>query len=207
MTRVLVVARGAAARARLETLLAGARGLRLVPAQPGVPVGRQINELSPDVLLLDLDVAGLETVLGEGWRATRVGAVLLVDSPRRVAAEAALARGPVRAVLPREATAGEIVAAAEAVAAGLVVFHPEALRPRATRSLGAEGAPVEPLTGRELEVLAMLAEGLGNKTIAAKLGISTHTAKFHVAAILAKLGAGSRTEAVTIGMRRGLVAI
>jgi DNA-binding CsgD family transcriptional regulator len=53
----------------------------------------------------------------------------------------------------------------------------------------------------------MLAEGLGNKTIAVRLGISTHTAKFHVASILAKLGAGSRTEAVTVGMRRGLVVI
>ena len=53
----------------------------------------------------------------------------------------------------------------------------------------------------------MLAEGLGNKIIAARLGISSHTAKYHVASILAKLGAGSRTEAVTIGMRRGLVTI
>ena len=63
------------------------------------------------------------------------------------------------------------------------------------------------LTAREMEVLGMLADGLGNKIIAARLGISAHTAKFHVASIMAKLGAGSRTEAVTIGMRRGLVVI
>jgi DNA-binding NarL/FixJ family response regulator len=100
------------------------------------------------------------------------------------------------------------------VAAGLVVLHPEALadalagRPR-REALPARAVadPAQPLTAREIEVLGMLAEGLGNKTIAVRLGISTHTAKFHVASILAKLGAGSRTEAVTVGMRRGLVVI
>jgi DNA-binding NarL/FixJ family response regulator len=123
-------------------------------------------------------------------------------------------RGLVRAVLPRDATSGEILAAIDAVAAGLVVLHPEALadalagRPR-REALPARAVadPAQPLTAREIEVLGMLAEGLGNKTIAVRLGISTHTAKFHVASILAKLGAGSRTEAVTVGMRRGLVVI
>jgi DNA-binding NarL/FixJ family response regulator len=65
----------------------------------------------------------------------------------------------------------------------------------------------EELTAREQEVLALVARGLPNKTIAAELGISEHTAKFHVAAILAKLGATSRTEAAHIGARRGLVAL
>ena len=91
-------------------------------------------------------------------------------------------------------------------AAGLVALHPDALR-RAPRPVRAEPDRAQPLTGREIEVLGMLAEGLGNKVIAARLGISTHTVKFHVASILSKLGAGSRTEAVSIGMRRGLVAI
>ena len=65
----------------------------------------------------------------------------------------------------------------------------------------------EPLNERETEILAMMAEGLGNKLIAARLGISRHTAKFHVASILDKLRAESRTEAVTIGLRRGLILI
>lgn len=69
------------------------------------------------------------------------------------------------------------------------------------------GALIEPLTPRELQVLRMLADGLGNKEIASKLGISDHTAKFHVTQILGKLGAGSRTEAVAIGIRRGIVPI
>ena len=63
------------------------------------------------------------------------------------------------------------------------------------------------LTPRELEVLRMLAEGEANKTIAWKLGISEHTAKFHVASILTKLDAGSRAEAVAIGIRKGMIML
>ena len=73
-----------------------------------------------------------------------------------------------------------------------------------TRSPGLEELR-EALTPRESEVLQMLASGLGNKEIAAKLAISEHTVKFHVASILGKLGASSRTEAVSLGIRRGLV--
>jgi len=100
-------------------------------------------------------------------------------------------------VLPLSASPQELAAAIEAVAAGLLVTHP------ATRS-----APVlEELTPREIEVLRLLADGDGNKTIAYRLGISEHTVKFHVSSILAKLGAGSRTEAVTLGLRRGLILL
>ena len=65
----------------------------------------------------------------------------------------------------------------------------------------------EELTGREIEVLRLLAEGLGNKEVASRLGISDHTVKFHISSILAKLGAGRRTEAVTIGIRMGLILL
>jgi len=117
-------------------------------------------------------------------------------------------------VLPRNSSAAEISAAIEAVAAGLFVFHPSdvdavpAARPREPESAGAPGAGlVEALTPREVEVLRLLAEGLGNKEIAARLNISEHTAKVHVASIMGKLGATSRTEAVTLGIRHGLVMI
>jgi DNA-binding NarL/FixJ family response regulator len=63
------------------------------------------------------------------------------------------------------------------------------------------------LTRRELSVLRLVAHGLGNKEIASELGISTHTVKYHLASLLAKLGVHSRTEAVTIGLRRGLVPL
>jgi DNA-binding CsgD family transcriptional regulator len=67
--------------------------------------------------------------------------------------------------------------------------------------------PNQALTPREIEVLGMLAEGLGNKAIAWRLDISEHTVKFHVGSILAKLNASSRTEAVTLGIRQGLILL
>jgi DNA-binding NarL/FixJ family response regulator len=110
----------------------------------------------------------------------------------------------VRAVLPSDASAAEILAAIEAAAAGLAVIDPrdlEALLSAAAPQPVAESAA--PLTARELEVLRMLAEGVANK----KLSISEHTVKFHVAQILAKLNAGTRTEAVTVGIRKGLLLL
>jgi DNA-binding NarL/FixJ family response regulator len=68
-------------------------------------------------------------------------------------------------------------------------------------------APGAPLTSREHAILEMLADGVSNRAIAARLGISRHTVKFHVASILGKLGAGTRTEAVALALRRGLLAV
>lgn len=105
-------------------------------------------------------------------------------------------------VLRRDIEASKLRAAVRAILSGLVVIEPEwAGAPSeeltATRS--------EELTMREQEVLQFLATGLANKQIAGKMGISIHTVKFHTAAILAKLGAASRTEAVTIGAKRGWI--
>lgn len=114
----------------------------------------------------------------------------------------------VRAVLPPDASAAEILAALQAAAAGLSVIDPrdlEALISAGSPQPAAE--PATPVTARELEVLRMPAEGAANKTIAWKLGISEHTVKFHVAQILAKLNAGTRTEAVTLGIRQGLILL
>ena len=147
-----------------------------------------------------------------GWNAAGVPVILLVDNPARMTS-GALPAG-VRAVLPRNITSTEIAAAIEAVAAGLYVFHPSdidsipALRPPSSETVPELGEPiVEHLTPREIEVLQLLSAGLGNKEIAARLNISEHTAKFHVASIMGKLGAATRTEAVTLGIRHGLVMI
>ncbi len=77
----------------------------------------------------------------------------------------------------------------------------------ASSSLETETELSEEITSRETDVLKMLAEGLVNKDIAARLGISEHTVKFHISSILDKLGASTRTEAVTLGIRRGLIPI
>jgi two-component system, NarL family, response regulator YdfI len=75
------------------------------------------------------------------------------------------------------------------------------------QSLELEAELSEEMTPRETDVLRMLAEGLVNKDIGARLGISEHTVKFHISSILDKLGASTRTEAVTLGIRRGLIPI
>jgi two-component system, NarL family, nitrate/nitrite response regulator NarL len=114
-------------------------------------------------------------------------------------------RAGARAALPSAATPSQIVAAIYAAAAGLAAI------PAGEMALLVPSAeakpPAEPLTPREMDVLEMLAEGLSNKMIAYRLNISGHTAKFHVNAILAKLGAGTRTEAVTRGIRLGLIQV
>jgi two-component system, NarL family, nitrate/nitrite response regulator NarL len=120
----------------------------------------------------------------------------------------ALAAGA-RAVVLRELPSAALVAAVIAVHRGLVVLDPAA-RAQLVREVAPEPAlsdALEELTARELEVLEQLASGRSNKRIARALGISEHTAKFHVNSILAKLGASSRTEAVVAAARRGLVTL
>jgi DNA-binding NarL/FixJ family response regulator len=111
-------------------------------------------------------------------------------------------------VLRGDADPQQLALAVEAAANGLVVLDPGEVR--AERSSSARPVTLElsePLTVRERQVLQMLAGGLGNKEIASRLKISEHTAKFHVASILGKFGASSRTEAVAIGLRRGLILL
>jgi two-component system, NarL family, response regulator YdfI len=193
--RVFVVAESAVARAGIESLVRSNGQFEIVgsSADPAAAV-----ELQPDVIVFD----GSEPLPDSS-----APAVILSGDRDPEWARDALRLGA-RAILPRDASREEILAAIEAVAAGLVALDPrsvEALLGTAARSLPAEA--VEPLTPRETEVLQMLAEGEGNKSIAWKLGISEHTVKFHVASIMAKLHAGTRTEAATIGIRRGLVLL
>ena len=116
----------------------------------------------------------------------------------------------IRAWLPLRSSVSQIGAAIVAAANELIVVNENQMRDwlggaRSTRQ--DDSVEAEVLTPRELQVLHMLADGLGNKEIAGHLSISDHTAKFHVAQILAKLRASSRTEAVVIGMRRGFVPV
>jgi DNA-binding NarL/FixJ family response regulator len=111
----------------------------------------------------------------------------------------------VRAILPHQAPAAQIIAALYAAAAGLLAV-PAKASALLIQPPESEGE-MEALTPRELEVFEMLAEGFSNKKIAAKLNISEHTAKFHVNSILGKLHAGTRTEAVMRGVRRGILKV
>jgi DNA-binding NarL/FixJ family response regulator len=153
------------------------------------------------------DAAGVREALAAIAAGFTVPTVLLVDDPHADLALAALRAGAA-GVLARQSDARELLAALDAIAAGLVVLDAsvrEALAPAQASSPAL--ARAEALTTREREVLAMLAGGSSNRRIAERLAISENTVKAHVAAILAKLGAATRTEAVTLGLRLGLVML
>lgn len=115
----------------------------------------------------------------------------------------------VAALLPRDAAPALLQAALQAVAAGLVVRMPGAIAPSFAPAAEDEArtAPHALLTPRELEILAVVGEGLSNKQVARRLGISAHTVKFHLEAVFAKLGVGRRAEAVAKGLRHGLIEL
>jgi NarL family two-component system response regulator YdfI len=209
MIRVRVSASSPVVRAGLESILREDLRFAVVNgAAAGSRMGRT-GDAGPDVLLIEIAYADRLSAHYGLIREDAVPTVLLVDHLGRVELRRALHSG-VRAVLPRDATSPEIMAAIEGAAAGLTVLSSEdmdTLLPASTEAHIADTIPGEALSMRELEVLAMLAEGLGNKDIANRLKISEHTVKFHVSSILGKFGAATRGEAVARGVREGLIAI
>lgn len=210
MIRVLAAASSPIARAGLESLLQGEPRLAVIAASADLDRLESLTESHrPDVAVVLLEEPGLEPppVLV----ALLTGGLPLIVLTREAPIWAldALKSG-LRAILPRTASAPEIVAAIEAAYTGLTVLHPatlnDVLNPHSDERTSLSPS-ADSLTPREAEILRRLAEGEGNKTIAFRLGISEHTVKFHVASIMAKLGAQSRTEAVTLGVRRGLILL
>lgn len=200
MTRVLVLAPSPVARAGLESLLRSTGAIEVVGS---VANWTEYSGEDPDVILADWE-NGDELSSEITDSAPEAACVIMADDPGLAGIAEALRSG-IRAVLPRHASASQIVAAIEAAAAGFVVLQPGDLDGLLVSPQPASLA--EPLTPREIEVLGMLAEGQSNKTIAHRLSISEHTVKFHVTSILGKLDAGSRTEAVTQGIRQGLIML
>ena len=203
--RVVVVAADSLARRGLAVLLAREPGLivaaQLDPEEDGLDGLRH----EADVVVWDLGAVRARS-MDRVAQAARTGVSVLLLVHGEDDAVPALAAGA-RAVLFRDATAERLVSAIRAMSDGLLVLDDglaaRALRPPQPRPT----VLVEPLTVREMEVLQLLAQGLANKAIAERLGISDHTAKFHVNAILGKLGAQSRTEAIVQAARLGLVIL
>jgi two-component system, NarL family, response regulator YdfI len=203
----IATASSALVRAGLESLLATSPALTVVGDSSRLSLAAegdsrtlaaQINELRPDVVIAEFEGGVQEAqerllaLTSEGEELPATPIVLLTDE--------------YHGLLTNEAV--------EAVAAGLFVWRPDSIDSlpnftpsRESTETDVSTSKVDALTEREVEVLGMLAEGLGNKTIAHRLGISEHTVKFHVSSVIAKLGASGRTEAVTIGIRRGLIMI
>ena len=213
--RVLILAAYPAVRTGLTALIAQDPALRPVEPAPTARAARTtpppleprtVAGDEPDVVLADVAALGGRRAddVAEAYPGVPLvllGADPLTDGP-------GLAAGPV-AYLGPDADGPTLVAAVHGVAVGLTVVDPALgvaafARPAAPHPEIGSG---EALTAREREVLRLVADGLPNKAIARELGISEHTAKFHVGSLLAKLGAGSRTEAVTLATRRGLLAI
>jgi len=195
--RVLVVSDDPLARAGLVARLAGRSDVAVAGEASVAEAADLAAALAPAAVLWDVGPAGAE-------RPGPAAAPPLVALAADEAAAADALRAGARAVISRGAPGEALAAALAAAARGLAVLDPAVadgfIRPP-------EDAPAEGLTAREGEVLSLLAEGLSNKGIAARLGISEHTAKFHVNAILAKLGAESRAAAIVKAARLGLVAL
>ena len=212
MNRVLVEAKSAVTRAGLESLVLGDPRFALVgEGYRDGDVLRAFREYTPEVLLLDLPSAALPQNLQAILHQPGSPAiVMLIANLVRAELRHTLQAG-VHAILLADSAPREILSALEAAAAGLAVISPEvldSLLPAPAEGAAPDDAPLgEPLTARESEILSLLADGAGNKEIASRLRISEHTVKFHVSSILAKLGAATRTEAVSRGYREGLIIL
>ena len=201
---VLVISDDPALRSELVALLSDQPDRLIVSqAEDEADLPAAVDAARPDVAVWDT-----------GWdRASALAELADLGDPRLPVValvpddvdSADLIAGGVRGIIRRNASGASLGAAVRAASAGLLVID-AALG--AARSLPSDpGALVESLTARELEVLQLLVEGLSNRTIAQRLKISENTAKFHVAAILGKLGAQNRTEAVTRAARAGLIIL
>ena len=202
--RILVVGADLLARAGLAALLSGQPGLSVVgQVSGGDGLANDVDVYRPDVLVWDLgwDSDAVEQ-LAE-WRNTGTPVVALVGQASHASQVwAAGARGLAR----RDSDTAVLASLVRAVASGVAALDP--VFSDSLASVGERGASVGgDLTPRELEVLPLLAEGLPNKAIATRLGISEHTVKFHINAIMGKLSAQSRTEAVARAIRLGLIPL
>jgi DNA-binding NarL/FixJ family response regulator len=204
--RVALLVTSIALRIGLRHILENQPDLRVVdeladPAQMG-----SVDQAADVLVASSSDTEALRALLEQS-----LPAMLLLTSDPDEVLSVAQSSLPVWGVLPEEASEEEILAAIHALGEGLIVGSPSLLT-----GLRAYSQPIsleslepleEPLTNRELEILQFIAQGLANKQIALQLEISEHTVKFHLSSIYAKLGATNRTEAVNIGIRRGLISL
>lgn len=211
--RILLVASSSARRAYLaETVARALNGRAHVISDSRISAERFAAAKS-DLLLADVDnpaeASALVRFLEDAPAGT--GSVALADEPDPGWVRSAL-RASLNAIIARDASREDIQLALQAAETGLVLLHPSSASGLIQESslretnIAAEEF-TEELTARESEVLRLVSMGLGNKEVAGRLAISEHTVKFHISSILGKLHAGSRTEAVSLGIRRGLIPI
>jgi DNA-binding NarL/FixJ family response regulator len=207
MPRLLIVSALASVRAGLHALLADAPDFEVVGEVEGSSeLGSLLPSTRPDVVVADFEACDDGPRTLEVLRESNLGVVLLTTADDMKALRSRPPGG--WALLSKTASGPELVGAVRAAAAGLVAFDAALaatlLDVSKKRELSSDNGL---LTAREREVLQLLAGGLPNKSIARRLNISPHTVKFHVASLLSKLNAESRTEAVALGARAGYVTL
>ncbi len=223
--RVLLVASTSARRAHLTAVISRALHTANVICDSQISSAR-FAASKADILVADLDTPGSAIAMLDFLQgaSSGAGAIALIDDPDPAWVRSAL-QASAHAIISRDANIEDMQMALQAAEAGFVLLHPTSVHgllqnnPIAEMShisvedMDHEDLPredediVEDLTARESEVLRLVGLGLGNKEIAARLAISEHTAKFHISSILSKLHASSRTEAVSLGIRKGLIPI
>lgn len=208
MTKVLVISDHRVVRSGLRALLEEAGDLEVVGESAPETASAEAEKYQPDVVIVDVgadsDDEAIWVLAGERG----ASAVVAIGQSAAAPLVRQTLQAGARAFLLWDTAAEELAAAVRSVAQGLVVLHPavaEALVGEARPQPGPTGG--EALSPREQEVLHLLAQGLPSKTIAARLRLSEHTVKFHISSIMTKLGAASRTEAVALALRRGLIAL
>ena len=197
---VLVVADDPLARGGIAALLGSTASVTVTGVVAPDEASEAVTSTTADCAIVDLGREPNPQAFLDGLELDIPVLALAGDSEQASAALAGRANG----VLSREADAESLVAGLAAIAAGLHVTDPR-FAPAPVPRPGVDGA--DTLTPREHEVLGLVADGLPNKTIALELGLSEHTVKFHLTAVMSKLDAQSRAEAVAEGFRRGLIAL
>lgn len=216
--RILLVDDHAVVREGLRAFLGLQDGFEIVgEAADGEEAVQRAAELEPDVILMDLVMPGLDGVSamrelrrrgGPGSKAKVIVLTSFLDDDRLLPALEAGAAG----YLLKNSQPTELARAVRAAQAGEAIIDPTAAA-RLVHALsdpdrarpGPGPTPLDQLTGREREVLTLIAQGRANKRIALELGISEKTVKAHVGHVLAKLGVSDRTQAAVLAVQEGLV--
>ena len=224
MAQLLIIAGSSQRRAAFEKMLRSELAIRVVGALPAIAgASAYIEHWQPDVVLIDLDRQHAEPLIEMLSGNFADVAVVVLAEQAQPGWSARMLRAGVASILSRDSSPEQIAAAVRAAAEELIILGQDVAQGLLASSLSMGTAKtvfedrekgteqmepmLEELTRREMEVLRMVADGLSNREIAARLSVSEHTIKFHISSVLGKLGASSRTEAVTQGIKRGLILL
>lgn len=212
MIRVYLIAQAIAIRAGLNALLADDQRIDII-GEASIPADEDFKQIESDVVIWSpASISNYDTLISDLMNipiCETAGLLLIHDEPKVIEA---LSKLKVRAwgMLSPEFSQAELLAAIVAINEGLIVANPiwmQYLSAGRVLKRYEDSEMIEALTGREVEILQLLALGLTNKQIALRLGISSHTVKFHISSIFTKMGTTNRTETVQLGLTKGLIVL